>query len=78
MAERSFGERNPQHTRTQAHENMVWNDAYTALHASGPPERLPWESVPKQITLRQVHEHGGAPTETGEGLTEETSQWHQV
>lgn len=48
-------------------------DAYTALHASGPPERLPWESVPKQLTLRQVHEHGGAPTETGHGLTEETS-----
>lgn len=39
-----------------------------------PPERLPWESVPKQLTVRQVHEHGGTPTETGQDLTEHTSQ----
>lgn len=38
------------------------------------PKGLPWESVPKQLTVWQVHEHGGTPTETGQDLTEKTSQ----
>ncbi len=42
------------------------------------PERLPWESVPKQFTVRQVHEHGGTPMETGQDLTEQASQRHQT
>lgn len=40
-----------------------------------PPERLPRESVPKQLTLRQVHEHRGAPTKTGQGLFHKTSHY---
>lgn len=47
-------------------------------HLPAPPERLPWESVPKQLTVRQVHEHGGTPMETGQDLTEQTSQRHQT
>lgn len=38
-----------------------------------PPKRLPWESVPKQLTVRQVHEHGGTPKETGQDLTDQTT-----
>lgn len=51
---------------------------HTQPYMPPPPERLPWESVPKQLTVRQVHEHGGTPTETGRDLTEQTSQSHQT
>lgn len=47
---------------------------HTQPYMPPPPELLPWESVPKQLTVRQVHEHGGTPTETGQDLTEQTSQ----
>lgn len=55
------------------HTYKVTRCTQTALHATF-PERLPWESVPKQLTVRQVHEHGGTPRETGQDLTEQTSQ----
>lgn len=46
-------------------------------HLPPPPTlRLPRECVPKQLTVRKVHEHGGTPTETGQDLTEQTSQRH--
>lgn len=46
---------------------------HTEPYMPPPPRRLPRESVPKQLTLRQVHEHRGAPTKTGQDLTHKAS-----
>lgn len=48
---------------------------HTEPYMPPPPERLPRESVPKQLTLRQVHEHRGAPTKTGQDLFHKTSHY---
>lgn len=46
---------------------------HTEPYMPPPPRRLPRESVPKQLTLRQVHEHRGAPIKTGQDLTHKAS-----
>lgn len=63
----------------QTHRVTRWQTTLHATSAVPTPECLPWESVPKQLTaVRQVHEHRGTPMETGQDLTEQTSQRHQT